>query len=62
MDNTDLHNLFYDPENGYINVKSLYEKTKDSKNYYTYNDVKNWYNDQPVNQVYKKKGKVKSFN
>ena len=62
MDNTDLHNLFYDPENGYVNVKSLYEKTKDTNNYYTYNDVKNWYNDQPVNQVYKKKGKVKSFN
>jgi IS30 family transposase len=57
-----LKKLYYDPKSGYINLVSLYEKTKELGLYYPFDDVAKWYYEQPVNQVYKKKTPVVSYN
>jgi hypothetical protein len=57
-----LKEIFYDSKKGFVNVVALYEKTKQLGYNYTYEDVLKWYYDQPVNQVYKKKIKVTTFN
>lgn len=64
MDNIteDLDKIFYDPKNGFINMRDLYLQQKANGLKYTMEQVKKYYNDQEVNQIYKKPPKIKSFN
>jgi hypothetical protein len=53
-----LGKIFYDPKIGISGVNQLYKKSKDKGYDYTLKQIKEWYFDQPVNQVYKEVKKV----
>ena len=57
-----LEEIFYNPKTGYINVQALYEKSKEANLPLKYLDVKQWYNSQSINQIYKRPVKVKTYN
>ena len=46
-----LDKIFYDPKQGYSNVKQLFEQSKKHNLKLKYTDVKKWYDEQPVNQL-----------
>lgn len=58
----DLAKIYYDPKSGFINLQALYKKQKEAGLKYKYAKVKEWYESQSVNQVYKKPVKVKTYN
>jgi hypothetical protein len=53
--------LFYDTKQGLINVQKFYKKVKDNKIDITQKQVKDFYDNQPVNQVMKPVRKPKEF-
>ena len=57
-----LESIFYNPKEGYLNVQELFKKAKEKKLNVKYKDVKQWYDEQPVNQLYKKPPKIKQYN
>lgn len=62
MDKTQLQKIFYDPTTGFIGLMQLYTKSKELGLGLSYKDVKKWYDEQPVNQIYSNPRKVKLFN
>ena len=58
----ELERIYYNPKTGFTNAKDLYQKAKESGLKVKYKDVKKWYDEQPVNQVFKKVSKIKSYN
>lgn len=58
----DLAKIYFDPKTGFTNLKTLYKKQKQAGLNYKYNEVKQFYEDQAINQVYKKTTKVKKYN
>ena len=58
----DLAKLYNDPKTGYVGLEELYRKSKQKGLPYTYREVKKWYNEQPVNQIYKIPQKIKKYN
>jgi hypothetical protein len=58
----DLSNIFYNPNKGFNNVRELFKQSKDNGHKYTYKQVKEWYEIQPVNQIYKQPQKVRRYN
>lgn len=50
-----LKQLFYDPKSGFVSVGRLFKKARDKALNLTYEDVKKFYDDQPVNQVFHEK-------
>ena len=58
----DLEKIFYDPNTGFINTKELYRRAREEGLNYKMKDIKDWYDKQVVNQVYKKPVKVKNYN
>jgi hypothetical protein len=58
----DLKTLFYDPRQGLISVDKLYKKTKELNLNLSYNQVKSFYEKQPVNQLLKPIRKPQHFN
>jgi len=60
--NQNLANLFYDPQAGLSGVRDLFKRTRERGYKYSYKQVKEWYEDQPVNQIYKQPQKVKEYN
>lgn len=59
---TKLSKLYYDPKIGFTDVSTLFQNARDSGIKLTLNEVKEWYKQQTVNQIYKNPPKVKSFN
>ena len=57
-----LKKLYYDPENGFIGMQKLYKLSKEHNLNLTFKEVKDWYNDQNINQIYKQPPKQKKFN
>jgi hypothetical protein len=57
-----LKELFYNPKTGYTGLKELQRKSEDAKIKLTNAQIKKWYFDQPVNQIYYQKQKVKQYN
>ena len=57
-----IANIFYNPKTGFIDLPSLYEKLQEAGYNFKYNDVKNWYQNQQINQIYKKPMKIRSYN
>ena len=60
--NENLSQLFYNPKEGLSNVQELYKRSREKGYKYTLKQVREWYNDQPVNQIYKQPQKVQRFN
>jgi hypothetical protein len=58
----ELAKIYYDPKTGFVNAKTLYQKAKETGLKIKYNDVKKWYDEQAVNQIFKKQQKVKTYN
>ena len=58
----DLKTLFYDPRQGLISLNKLFEKTKQKNLNLSYNQVKGFYEKQPVNQLLKPIRKPQNFN
>jgi hypothetical protein len=58
----ELENFYYNPKTGYTNLATLYQKQKEGGLNYKYKDVRQWYNDQKVNQIYKKPPKIRTYN
>lgn len=56
-----LKSLFYDTKKGLINTNKLFEKVKEEKLNLTHKQVKDFYDNQPVNQVMKPVRKPKEF-
>lgn len=54
---SDLEEIFYNTKTGYGSLSDLWKKAKHLG--YNYDEVKVWFNNQPINQIYKKKTKVK---
>lgn len=54
---SDLEKIFYDSKTGYGGLNDLWKRAKDLG--YNHEEVRIWYNAQPVNQIYKTKKKVK---
>ena len=52
-----LKNLFYNPKLGLTSYKQLYEKAKENNINVSLNQVKDFYNNQEVNQIFKEKHK-----
>ena len=50
----DISNLFYNDYSGMLSLKQLWEKVKQRKILVQYKTVKQWYNEQSVNEVFKK--------
>jgi hypothetical protein len=48
-----LHDLYYDPEKGFNNLNQFWRTVKEYSIKVNYKTVKEWYNKQSVNQVYK---------
>jgi hypothetical protein len=55
----ELRRIFYDPKNGYPNINQLVQLAKDKKLGLTYEQVKEFYNSQQVNQIFKQNVKKK---
>ena len=60
--NENLSQLFYNPKEGLSNVGDLYKRAREKGHKYTLKQVKEWYFNQPVNQIYKQPQKVRRFN
>ena len=60
--NENLSLLFYNPKDGLSNVNDLYKRAREKGNKYTLKQVREWYFNQPVNQIYKQPQKVIRFN
>ena len=60
--NENLSQLFYNPKEGLSNVQELYKRSREKGHKYTLKQVREWYKDQPVNQIYKQPQKVQRFN
>jgi hypothetical protein len=58
----DLAKIYFDPKTGFTNLATLYKKQKQAGLNYTHKEVKQFYEEQAVNQVYKKPIKVKKYN
>lgn len=48
-----LQQLYYNPKTGFIDLEKLYHIAKENKLGLSYKQVKEWYNNQPVNEIYK---------
>jgi hypothetical protein len=48
-----LKDIYYNPKTGYLSLNQLWKKLIENKIYLPYNDVKDWYEQQSVNQIYK---------
>jgi hypothetical protein len=57
-----LRKLFYNPKTGLVGFTILWERVKEQQLPYKHKQVKAWYDDQPVNQLFKQPQKVKQFN
>jgi hypothetical protein len=57
-----LKKLYYNPNTGLINLNSFYKKVKQEYPTFTYNDVKDFYDKQEVNQILKPSFRSKEFN
>ena len=58
----EIEKIYYNPKTGFTYSKDLYKKAKESGLKVKYKDVKKWYDEQPVNQVFKTASKIKSYN
>lgn len=56
-----LRNLFYSPDTGFVNVRSLVQKAKENKIKLSYKEIKEFYEKQDVNQIFKEKLKPKKL-
>ena len=63
-DNIDdiLMKIFYDPKNGFMNMRNLYLRQKELGHKYSMEQIRKFYNNQEVNQIYKRPPKIKSYN
>jgi len=57
--NKNLSTLFYNPLEGLSNARDLFKSAKEKGYKYSFKHVKEWYENQPVNQIYKLPQKVK---
>ena len=57
-----LEEIFFDPKQGYSNARELFQKAKKSGLKLNYDEVKKWYEAQPVNQIFRKPQKVRQYN
>ena len=48
-----LHEIFYNPKSGYMGLNDLIKTAKYYQIKLPYDDIANWYWDQPVNQIFK---------
>ena len=55
--NEKLKKLYYDPIKGLTNVNTFYQRVKEEKIKASFTQVKNFYENQPLNQIYKEKNK-----
>ena len=53
--------LYYDPKTGYLNLNQLWHKLIENKIYLSFDEVKEWYDKQNVNQIYKQAQPNKNF-
>lgn len=58
----ELKKIFYDPKQGLVNVKKLYDKIKEKDINISLKDVKQFYENQTVNQIMRPIKKPKQFN
>ena len=56
-----LEKIFYDPKQGYSNARELFQKANQKGLKLNYDEVKKWYEEQPVNQIFRKP-QVERFN
>ena len=56
-----VKDIYYDPKTGYIGLNSLQKKLIENGIYLSYDEIKNWYKDQQVNQIYKEGNYMKSY-
>ena len=49
----DLEELYYNPKIGYVSLQKFYDIVKDHHLNYTYKQVKEWYDSQNINEIYK---------
>jgi len=49
-----IENLFYDPEIGFSNVNTFHKKLKEYAIHIPLNQLKEWYDSQEINQIFKK--------
>jgi IS30 family transposase len=56
-----LKEIFYNSETGYSGLKELQKQAKEQNLPLTYDEIKNWYDNQPINQIYKPFREVKKF-
>lgn len=57
-----LIDLYFNTTRGYMGMNELYKTAKERDKKITYPIVKEWYDNQYVNQIYKKPQKIKSYN
>lgn len=60
-DNNELKKLFYDVKSGFSSLDKLYRKVNEKGLKYTRNEVKDFYDSQPVKQVLKPSVKQKEY-
>jgi hypothetical protein len=56
-----LNDIFYNSTTGYSGLKELLNQAKEQKILLTNDEIKQWYQDQPINQIYKPFSQVKNF-
>lgn len=61
MDN-DLKTIFYNPKTGFTGVNRLIQIAKENGLKYSNKEIRDWYNQQAVNQIYHQPTNVKKFN
>jgi hypothetical protein len=60
--NKALKRIFYDPKVDFTDVPTLYHQAREKKIPASYQQVMDWYYDQPINQIYKNPTKVRTYN
>lgn len=50
-----LHNIYYNPKTGFIGLNGLINRSKDANLKLSNKQIKEWYKNQPVNQIYSQK-------
>ena len=62
LSKTEIKKLFYDPKIGLIGLEKFYKKIKKIDPDIKYNDVKEFFNKQEINQLFRRETKPKMFN
>jgi len=60
--NDKIASFYFNPETGFSNIHTLYDRLIDAGYKIKFSDLKKWYENQQVNQIYKKPPKIKSYN